>query len=402
MIEQEPVELDIAQFTDPGTVDYIRTGPGTLAGTYLRRFWHPIYCGRNLEPGAAKPLTIMSQKLALYRSQDGQVHCVENRCAHRGAMLSTGWVEGDVIRCPYHGWAYAPTGQCVDQPMERAGFANHIRIGGYATQEYLGFIWVYLGEGEPPEFTRYPEWENAPFVSAQIDTRPCNWFQNVENYQDEAHVWFTHKRSALEGLDLKHLPELSCEKTPWGLRMVAKKQDGNDRIVQFGMPNICMFAVHPDNIKRQGEERNADETAWQMFLDYRVPVDDVSHLQVHCIATFMNGKPSEEYKKRWKDFANAEAEAHEVAQKVLRGELPYDKIAEICHHVPLAQDEVVQVGQGVIADRRRGIENLGSTDVGVVAIRRLYTQELKALAEGRPLHNFERPEGLLPKGGGAD
>ena len=70
--------------------------------------------------------------------------------------------------------------------------------------------------------------------------------------------------------------------------------------------------------------------------------------------------------------------------------------------MPLAQDEVVQVGQGVIADRRRGIENLGSTDVGVVAIRRLYTQELEALAEGRPLHNFERPEGLLPKGGGAD
>jgi 5,5'-dehydrodivanillate O-demethylase len=286
--------------------------------------------------------------------------------------------------------------------MEREGFATHIRIGGYPTREYLGFIWVYLGEGEPPEFTRYPEWETAPFVSPQIDTRPCNWFQNIENYQDEAHVWFTHKRSALEGLDLNHLPKLSCEKTPWGVRMIAKKQDGNDRIVQFGMPNICMFAVHPDNIKRQGEERNADETAWQMFLDYRVPVDYFSHLQVHCIATFMNGKPSEEYKKRWKDFANAEAEAHEVAQKVLRGELQYDKIAEMCHHVPLAQDEVVQVGQGVIADRRRGIENLGSTDVSVVAIRRLYTEELKALAEGRPLHNFERPEDLLPKGGGGD
>ncbi len=400
MIEQDRIDIDIAPLTDPGTVDYVHTGPGTLAGTYLRRFWHPVYCSRNLEPGFAKPLTIMSQKLALYRSQEGQVHCVDNRCAHRGAMLSTGWVEGDVIRCPYHGWAYGADGRCVEQPMERATFAKHIRIGGYPTQEYLGFIWLYLGNGEPPPFIRYPEWENAPFVSAQIDTRPCNWFQNIENYQDEAHVWFTHKRSALEGLDLNHLPQLSCEKTPWGLRMIAKKQDGNDRIVQFGMPNICMFAVHPDNIKRQGEERNADETAWQMFLDYRVPVDDFSHLQVHCIATFMNGTPSEEYKKRWKDFANAEAEAHEVAQKVLRGELQYDRIAEICHHVPLAQDEVVQVGQGVIADRRRGIENLGSTDVGVVAIRRLYTQELTALAEGRPLGNFERPEGLLPKGGG--
>lgn len=399
MNEHTKIPMQQAPLADPGTVDYVRTGPGTLAGTYLRRFWHPIYCSRDLEPGRSKPLTIMSQKLALYRSQEGAVHCVENRCAHRGAMLSTGWVEGDTIRCPYHGWAYGPNGQCVDQPMEIAGFKKNIRVGGYPTQEYLGFIWVYLGEGDPPEFVRYPEWEKASFVSPQIDTRACNWFQNIENYQDEAHVWFTHKRSALEGLDLGSLPKLSCEKTPWGLRMVAKKQDGNERIVQFGMPNVCMFMVHPDNIKRQGEESRNEETMWQMFLDYRVPVDDETHLQVHTIATFMNGPPSEEYKKRWKDFANAEAEAHDVAQRVLRGELHYDQIAEMCHHVPLAQDEVVQVGQGVIADRRRGIENLGATDVGIVAIRRLYTEELTALAEGRPLRKFERPEGLLPKGG---
>jgi 5,5'-dehydrodivanillate O-demethylase oxygenase subunit len=388
--------------TDPGTVDFIRTGPGTLAGTYLRRFWQPIYPSRNLQPGRSFPLTIMSQKLALYRSQKGKVHCVENRCAHRGSMLSTGWIEGDVIRCPYHGWAYSADGQCVHQPMERAGFAQNIKIGGYPTQEYLGFIWVYLGEGEPPALPRYPEWENAKFVSAQIDTRGCNWFQNVENYQDEGHVWFTHQRSALEGLNLKMLPKLSSEKTPWGLRQIATTPDGRERVVQFGMPNICMFAVHPDNVKRQGEARNADETAWQMFLDFRVPVDDETHLQVHTIAVFMDGEPREAYKKRWDDFAKAEVQAHEVAGKVLRGELPYNKIAELCHHVPLAQDEVVQVGQGVIADRRHGIEHLGASDIGIVAIRRLYAEELTALAEGRPLHNWERPLGLLPKGGGAD
>ena len=399
MNEHAKIKWDSPPLTDPGTVDYVRTGPGTLAGTYLRGFWQPIYCSRDLEAGRAKPLVIMSEKLALYRSQEGAVRCVENRCAHRGAMLSTGWVEGDVIRCPYHGWAFGPDGQCVNQPMEHTAFAKNVRIHGYPTREYLGLIWVYMGEGDAPEFPRYPEWESAPFVSAQIDTRACNWFQNIENYQDEAHVWFTHKRSALEGLDLSKLPKLSCEKTPWGLRMVARKDDGNDRIVQFGMPNICMFAVHPDNIRRQGEAKNADETAWQRFLDFRVPVDDTSHLQVHCISVFTDGEPSEAYKKRWKDFANAEAEAHEVAQKVLRGDLPYDKIAELCHHVPLAQDEVVQVGQGVIADRRRGVEHLGATDVGIVAIRRLYSEELTALAEGRPLRAFERPDGLLPKGG---
>ncbi|GLT00573.1 ring-hydroxylating oxygenase subunit alpha [Sphingobium jiangsuense] len=399
MNEQVAIQTPPPPLTDPGTIDYIHTGPGTLAGTYLRLFWQPIYVSRKLEAGRAVPLTIMNQKLALYRSQDGKVHCVENRCAHRGALLSTGWVEGDVIRCPFHGWAFGPDGQCVHQPLEAAGYAKNIRIGGYPTREYLGLVFAYLGEGEPPEFPTYPEWENAKFVSAQIDTRPCNWFQNVENFQDEGHVFFTHRRSAFEDLDLTQIPKIKTEKTPWGLSQTSLFPDGRRRATLFGMPNIGMFAVHPDNIKRQGEERNAEESAWQMFLDYRVPVDDESHLQVHAIAVFIDGEPSEDYKKRWEDFSDAEAEAHEVAAKVLSGELPYDAIAEKCHHVPLAQDEVVQVGQGVIADRRRGIENLGASDTGIVAIRRLYTEELTALAEGRPLRTWERPEGLLPLGG---
>lgn len=385
--------------TDPGTVDYIHTGPGTLAGTYLRRFWQPVYVARKLEAGRAVPLTILSQKLALYRGQDGEVHCVENRCAHRGALLSTGWVEGEVIRCPYHGWAFGPDGQCVHQPLEAAGYAKNIRIGGYPTREYLGLIFVYFGEGVPPEFPRYPEWENARFVSAQIDTRGCNWFQNMENFLDEGHVWFTHQRSAFEDLKLADLPRISNEKTPWGFRNIATTPDGRRRITLFGMPNVGMFAVHPDNVKRQGEARNAEETAWQMFLDFRVPVDDATHLQVHAIAVFMDGEPSEAYKKRWEDFSAAEEEAHQVAAQVMRGEIPYDRIASLCHHVPLAQDEVVQVGQGVVADRRRGIENLGASDVGIVALRRLYSEELSALAEGRPLREWQRPEGLLPHGG---
>ena len=111
MNEMAPIWPDEETLTNPGVVDFIHTGRGTLAGTYLRKFWQPIYQARKLEAGRTVPLTIMNEKLALYRGQDGAVHCVENRCAHRGALLSTGWVENDVIRCPYHGWAFRADGQ---------------------------------------------------------------------------------------------------------------------------------------------------------------------------------------------------------------------------------------------------------------------------------------------------
>lgn len=396
---KDRAHLPQAPLADEGTVDFVRTGPGTLAGRYLRQFWQPIVEARKVEPGRSIPLTIMSEKLAVYRSQDGKVHCVDNRCAHRGAMLSTGWVEGDVIRCPYHGWAFGPDGQCVHQPLEAEGYKKNIRIGGYPTQEYLGMVFVFLGEGEPPEFPRYPEWERAKMVAPQIDTRPCNWFQNIENFVDEGHVWFTHQGSALKNLQLEAVPKITNERTSWGFRNVATTPDGRRRQVLFGMPNLGMFAVHPDNIRKQGEAESTQQAPWQMFLDWRVPVDDETHLQVHCIAVYMEGEPTEQMRNRWRDFAASEAEAHDVAQRVMSGELHFDQIAQMCHHVPLAQDEVVQVGQGAIADRRKGIEHLGASDAGIVAVRRLYIQELTAFAEGRPLTQWVRPEGLLPVSG---
>ena len=97
-------------------VDFVHTGAGTLAGRYLRMFWHPVYVAHELEPGHAIPIQIMREKFTLYRGEGGFPHVVDFRCAHRGTQLSVGWVEGDCIRCFYHGWKYDGTGQCVEQP----------------------------------------------------------------------------------------------------------------------------------------------------------------------------------------------------------------------------------------------------------------------------------------------
>ncbi len=121
------------------------TGPGTLAGRYLRRFWQPVYHAFDLPPGHAKPVRIMSEDFTLYRGEGGAPHLVAFRCAHRGTQLSTGWVEGDCIRCFYHGWKYDQTGQCVEMPAEDPSFPPKVKIASYPTREYLGLLWAYLG-----------------------------------------------------------------------------------------------------------------------------------------------------------------------------------------------------------------------------------------------------------------
>src|SRR5216684_2264622 len=147
--------------------DYASTGPDTLAGRYMRLFWQPILKSADLSSGHAKPIRIMSEELTLYRGETGSAHVVANRCAHRGTQLSTGWVEGDCIRCFYHGWKYDGSGQCVEQPAEDASFASKVRIRSYPCEEYLGLVFAYLGDAErgdtgafrPPPLPRYPEFE---------------------------------------------------------------------------------------------------------------------------------------------------------------------------------------------------------------------------------------------------
>src|SRR5579883_260738 len=91
MAATEPQPRSGDPTTDPTAFEY--TGPGTLAGRYLRMFWQPVALAADLPAGHAKPIRVMSEDFTLYRGEGGQPQVVAPRCAHRGTQLSTGWVE---------------------------------------------------------------------------------------------------------------------------------------------------------------------------------------------------------------------------------------------------------------------------------------------------------------------
>ena len=62
--------------------------------------------------------TRFGQRWAFWRDSQGQAACVEDRCAHRGAALSLGVIQKDAIACPFHGFCFDRTGQCVKVPVE--------------------------------------------------------------------------------------------------------------------------------------------------------------------------------------------------------------------------------------------------------------------------------------------
>jgi len=289
------------QYAEADYTDFEHTGPDTLAGRYLRTFWHPVYVSEQLQPGWTAPIKILNEQLTLYRGESGTVHLVDFRCAHRGTQLSTGWVEDDCIRCRYHGWMFDASGQCVEQPLEKQSFASRMRIRSFPVEEYLGLVFAYLGEGDPPPLPRYPRMEREGLLEWACTPRACNYFNELEN--DPEHVPFTHRDPKLPRGVFKMADDVQVEESAWGIAQ-HRTYPGHVLIVQHGMPNVRSTA----------HGRGAE------VFRFKVPVDD-EHMVSFEVELFpMSAEEAEQRREKRKNrnlTGDVEARA-QLSQEILR------------------------------------------------------------------------------------
>ena len=357
--------------------DFEHTGPGTLAGRFLRSAWQPIHRSQDLPVGRAKPLRIMSEDFTLFRGAGGVAQVLAHRCPHRGTQLSAGWVEGDTLRCLYHGWRFDITGQCVEQPSEDAAFATKVKVASYPTREHLGLIFAYLGEGQPPAFPHIPAFAGEGRVEASVEYFSCNFFQCWENSFDEYHVHFTHRTGGMHPR-YPQMPHMTYTETEYGILRRSETADGKVRLSPFLMPNVLRTIVPSPNAMQGHGPTERDS-----YL-MKVPVDDNSH--VFFIAQQVRIRPGEEaaYEEKYQRYLELRAKArppHELGLEILAGRLT---LTDVVDHPYLAviEDVVAQGGQGTTADRSQ--ERLGRSDTGIIAMRKIWSREMRALAEGRP------------------
>lgn len=351
-----------------------QTGPGTLMGKLLRRFWQPVAVAKDLRTGTAQPLRVFSEDLTLYRSESGRAYLVGGRCAHRLTVLHTGWVEGEQIRCMYHGWMYDGTGQCTQRPAERDEGVPKVKIVGYPVHEYAGLIFTYMGEGAAPPFElpRKPAFERDGFRVTRRQVWPANWLQFVENSLDAVHVSFVHARGR-EGRFIRNvtqaIPELEYFETDSGIRQIADRGPGNVRVSDWTFPNNNHIIV-PGPIKGG---------PWVDVGIWNVPIDDTHTLRMNLYTMPTQGEEADA-----RLLAEWEAQHQDYDPADHHDELFYEHAYPEDQHSNLtnAQDYVAQVGQGAIVDREQ--EVLGRSDAGIALLRRLYLRELEAIRDGKP------------------
>src|SRR5690349_23502702 len=142
-----------------------QTGPRAPMGELFRRYWMPALLAEELPENDCPPVRVklLSERLLAFRDSQGRYGLIDEFCAHRGVSLWFGRNEECGLRCPYHGWKYDVTGQCVELPSEGdAGpMRKRMRLKSYPCLEMGGVIWTYMG---PPEHKPEPpgiEWAHV-------------------------------------------------------------------------------------------------------------------------------------------------------------------------------------------------------------------------------------------------
>jgi len=370
-----------------------RTGPGTPMGELFRRYWLPALLSQELPEPDCPPVRVqlLSERMLAFRDSQGRLGVIDEFCAHRGVSLWFGRNEEGGIRCPYHGWKYDVTGQCVEVPSEPLGsrFCEKVKLKSYPLVERGGVIWIYMG---PPELQPpLPEWEFATvpadqnFISKRL--QESNWLQALEGGIDSSHVSFLHSGSLetdplIRGAkgneynlaDLR--PQFEVVDTEGGLfigvRRNAERGKLYWRVTPWIMPSFTLVPPRGDHpVHGHFWVPIDDEHCWAWSFDYH-PTRALTAQELEA----MKGGFSIHCKYAPGTFIPLANKSNDYLMDRARqksGEL-YSGIESVA-----IQDSSLQESMGPIQDRTR--ETLTATDRGIVQARRKLMAAATALAE---------------------
>jgi len=112
---------------------------------FIQNCWYVAAWSNDIAPNQLFAISIIGKPVVLYRGTDSSLIALENRCCHRAAPLSLGRIEGNDVRCMYHGMKYDRRGVCVEIPGQSL-IPPKARVRSYNAAEQHGWVWVWMGE----------------------------------------------------------------------------------------------------------------------------------------------------------------------------------------------------------------------------------------------------------------
>jgi phenylpropionate dioxygenase-like ring-hydroxylating dioxygenase large terminal subunit len=157
-------------------------------------YWYAVEHDSAIARRQIVEVKFWGDSIAVYRDDNGRLHAVENRCAHRALPLTVGNVVGDRIVCDYHGWAYNGAGELVDVPHTLFGKKMpQCKLRSFPLRVRYGLVWIFFGDAENADRVPMPEipelegndrWECVP-VSFTWSAHHSMIIDNVSDFTHE-------------------------------------------------------------------------------------------------------------------------------------------------------------------------------------------------------------------------
>ncbi|WP_339141745.1 Rieske 2Fe-2S domain-containing protein [Pseudoalteromonas galatheae] len=161
--------------------------------------WYAVAMAADIPVKGVEATRVCGEEVVVYRAQSGEINVVNAFCPHLGAHLGFGGiVQGESIRCPFHGWRFDCSGSCDDVPEMQKPIK--VKIGTFPSKIVNGMVMVWWSPERDKK--RQPSWDIEP-VDLTGWTEPvlheeCIWILNThvqeiaENGVDIAHFSVVH------------------------------------------------------------------------------------------------------------------------------------------------------------------------------------------------------------------
>jgi phenylpropionate dioxygenase-like ring-hydroxylating dioxygenase large terminal subunit len=162
----------------------------------LQRFWYPVMPVARLDSGP-QPFTLLGQNIVLWLDGTGRPAALIDRCCHRTAKLSLGFIDGGAIACGYHGWTYDRSGRCIRIPQAKDPTRTpNFKVEAYRAEERYGYVWVCLGEplSDIPDIAEAGD-PGFRQIHEFYEVWNCGALRVMENSFDNAHFSYVHRSS---------------------------------------------------------------------------------------------------------------------------------------------------------------------------------------------------------------
>ena len=195
---------------------------------HLRPFWYPVAFAEDL---AAGPLgrRLLGEDLVVWSPTPGEVSAAHDRCPHRSARLSAGWMDDGCIVCPYHGWQYGADGKATTIPQldPDIPIPPKARLNSVEACERYGVAWVAL---DPP-VRPLPDLPDPAAGHGRVirefdEVWQCAAPRLMDNSFDPAHIAFVHRES-FGNPDSAQVENPDVERTDEGMVMRTELEVSN-------------------------------------------------------------------------------------------------------------------------------------------------------------------------------